>query len=261
MRRFVLVVSLPLCALLALAPSSHIMEDGLVAYYSFNQCDARDDSGRGSNGAMYGDIQCWCGIEDDGLLFDGINDFIEFEGLVNRYFGTTDFTVSFYFKTEKQSAFAQSMLSKRELCDEYSHLDLLLDQSDRIVDTRLYENPAKYYDEISPELDSTRWMHFALTREGFEAKTYINGVPQKRGFRCSGIDISNEALLSFSNSPCLRGGRAERFKGVLDELRIYDYALPEEAVWELYSRYPVENAQQDCYASRFSPGEIRRVGD
>ncbi|MBL7792900.1 MAG: hypothetical protein JNK77_11285, partial [Saprospiraceae bacterium] len=69
MRRFALVVALPLCALPAMAPSSYILEDGLVAYYSFNQCDARDDSGKGSNGIMYGDIQCWCGIEDDGLLF------------------------------------------------------------------------------------------------------------------------------------------------------------------------------------------------
>ncbi len=256
MRPFVLAA-----AILAMAPASNMLEDGLVAYYSFNRCDARDDTGKGSDGIMYGDIQCWCGIEDDGLLLDGVNDFIEFEGVVNRYFGVTDFTISFYFKAEKQSPFAQSMLSKRELCDEYHQLDILLDQKELVVDTRLYENPAKYYDDISPELDSTRWMHFALTREGFEAKTYINGVPQKRGFRCSGVDMSNEALLSFSNSPCLRGGRAERFKGVIDELRVYDYALSEEAVWELYSRYPVENALQDCYAYHFSPDDVSRWGE
>lgn len=228
--------------------------EGLVAHYTFNHCDARDDSGNGSDGVLYGDIQCWCGIEDDGLLFDGDNDYIEFQGAVNDYFTTTDFTVSFYFKPEKYSTFSQSLLSKKETCTDYLMLDILLDWQKRKVETQVYESPAKYYPKISPSLDSTGWIHYALVRDGFEATTYINGQKREHGFRCSGVDISNSAPLSFANSPCITGGRATRFRGVLDELRIYDKALTEQEIAELYSRYPVENAKQDCFALQTWPG-------
>ncbi|MFK7771724.1 MAG: hypothetical protein AB8F94_06280, partial [Saprospiraceae bacterium] len=44
------------------------LQDGLVAHYNFNDCDARDISGNDSDGLLFGEVTCWCGIEDDGLL-------------------------------------------------------------------------------------------------------------------------------------------------------------------------------------------------
>ncbi len=228
-------------------PTTDSLDDGLIAYYSFNECDARDDSGNGSNGILYGGMRCWCGIEDDGLLFDGVNDYVEFQGSVNDNFNTTDFTVSFYFKSEQQGVFKQSMLGKRKECTDYYMFDLLLDTGKQEVDTRVYETPGKNYDGISPTYEGNGWQHFALVREGFRATTYINGQLQHSGFRCSGVDITNEMPLMFANSPCLRSGPTQRFKGVLDELRIYDRALSAEEVALLYARHPIENAAQDCF--------------
>jgi hypothetical protein len=62
------------------------------------------------------------------------------------------------------------------------------------------------------------------------------------------VDISNTAPLSFANSPCVETGRARRFRGVLDELRVFDRALTNEEVQNLYQRHPIENAQMDCYS-------------
>ena len=155
----------------ALSRPYNSLEEGLVAYYSFNECDARDDTGNGSDGTLYGSVSCWCGIEDDGLLFDGVQDYVEFQGRVNRYFNTTDFTLSFYFKPEQYSPFAQSLISKRETCDEDHMLDLQLNMSSREVLTSIYETPYKFYPELSPTIDSTSWMHFALVRDGFRAST------------------------------------------------------------------------------------------
>ncbi|MCB0571918.1 MAG: LamG domain-containing protein [Phaeodactylibacter sp.] len=244
-------LKLPALLLLAVAglsvtPPPATLQDGLVAYYSFNYCDARDESGYGSNGVLYGHVSCWCGIEDDGLLLDGVNDYIEFPGKVNRYFNTTDFTVSFYFKPEQYMVFRQSLLSKRMECEEYNMLDLLLDLNSREVQTAVHETPQKYYAGLSPGLDTAQWVHFALVREGTRAYTYINGQFRRESFRCSGVDISNEAVLSFSNSPCVQNGAARRFKGVLDELRVYSRALSEEEIRKLYNQYPVESAQMDC---------------
>jgi len=236
-----------------LPPATNHLDEGLVAYYSFNECDARDDTGNGSNGMLFGSPGCVCGVDDDALWLDGTNDFIEFHGKVNRYFTTSDFTISFYFKPAKYSVFRQSLLSKRVECDEYGMFDFLLDVNSKEVSTAVYESPDIYYRDISPDLDGTDWLHFALVREGRFARTYINGLLRREATRCSGVDISNDAVLSFADSPCLNNGRTVRFKGALDELRVYDRALTEQEIGQLYARYPVELAEIDCVS--FLPGK------
>ena len=47
----------------------------------------------------------------------------------NTPLATDDFTISFYFKSEQHQPFRQSLISKREVCEEYQMLDLLLDLS------------------------------------------------------------------------------------------------------------------------------------
>lgn len=221
---------------------------GLIAHYSFNQCDARDDSGNGSDGELFGGINCWCGIEDDGLLFDGRDDYVEFSGMVNQYFTTSDFTVSYYIKPERNTIFRQSLLAKRGDCDLHNMFDFTIDLNAQFIDTKVYEHPDKYYPEISPNIDPNGWIHIALVREGLYARTYINGVLEKEGFRCSGVDLTNSTKLSFSNSPCIENGSVRYFKGVLDELRVYDRALEAEEIMKLYELNPIENASMDCYA-------------
>lgn len=241
-------LTLVMTAMLFTGKKSTIFDSdkGLVAYYSFNQCDARDDSGNGSHGEVYGSTRCWCGIEGEGLLLDGKTNYVEFQGPVNNYFSTTDFTVSFYFKSERYDVFPQSMLSKAEACDQYFYLDLFVDRRKAEVTSKVHETPTKFYKDLSPPLDSTSWMHFALVREGFRAMTFINGQLRMESFLCSGVDLDNKALLSFSNSPCAVSGRARRFQGIIDELRVYSHALTIEEVEQLYMLHPIENANMDC---------------
>lgn len=227
-------------------PVENNLEKGLVAYYSFNDCNAKDESGNGSDGKLFGNVGCWCGIEDDGLLFDGKRDYVEFYGIVNRYFTTSDFTISFYFKSGQYTVLKQSLFSKRENCELYSALDFRLDQNLNIVETDFNETPLKDYGDISPETGGGGWKHIVLVRNGIRAYTYVNGILVREGQRCSGVDISNNAVLSFSNSPCILEGGATRFKGVLDELRVYDRALTETEIYDLYLLHPVEKAEQDC---------------
>jgi len=222
------------------------LNKGLIAYYSFNDCDARDESGNGSHGELFG-VNCWCGIEDEGLLFDGQRSYVEFSGRVNKAFNTTDFTISFYAKPERANIFQQSLLSKRSECDSNQMFDIRMDTHNKRIATEVYEQSYKSYADISPDYEGSGWVHYALVRKGRYAYTYINGLPQREGFRCSGVDISNETPLSFSNSPCIGSGGARRFKGILDELKVYERALSEEEVLLLYEENPIENANSDCY--------------
>lgn len=248
LRIYLILLCIPLLSVHTFEGQSNL-DESLVAYYSFNQCDARDDSGNGSDGKLFGQVNCWCGIDDDGLLFDGVNDYLEFTGIVNNYFNTSDFTVSFYFRNEGRNIFRQSLLSKRTDCGDDHLLDLQLDLTQKEVRIEVRENEHKDYGDISPELAGNGWHHFALVREGTRAFTYINGSLIQSGRRCSGVDISNAAPLSFSHSPCIGSGGARPFKGILDELRIYDRALTELEIQLLYDAYPIENAASDCYTA------------
>lgn len=254
MKFFGLFTLLLFAPILASDVPDNKLDEGLIAYYSFNACDATDDSGNGSDGVVFGDAACWCGIEEDALLLDGNDDYIEFKGLVNRYFSTSDFTLSFYFKANQYSVTQQSLFSKKENCEKEYALDLYLDQNKHQVKTELNETPEKDYGDISPETGGPGWKHFVLVRRGIRAYTYINGVLQREGRRCSGVDISNDANLCFANSPCLTASNTRRFRGLLDELRVYDRALSDLEVSLLYNLHPVENAEQDCLS--FVPKKI-----
>lgn len=221
-------------------------DEGLVAHYTFNKCEARDITGQNPSGEIFGDPGCHCGVEGNGVFLDGVNDYIEFPGVVNRHFNTTDFTISFYLKPGKYSVFKQSLVSKRANCESYNMLDFQLDINRQQLKTDLYETPDKYFKEISPDLPETDWIHFALVRKGIYAYTYINGEIRREGRRCSGVDIGNESILNFSNSACLASGRVVRFKGGLDELRVYDHALTDEEIARIYALNPVETAEVDC---------------
>jgi len=52
------------------------MERGLVAYYSFDDCSAKDLSGNGNDGIIYG-AKCVDGKFGKALSFDGVNDYVE----------------------------------------------------------------------------------------------------------------------------------------------------------------------------------------
>ncbi len=219
---------------------------GLVAYYTFNHCDARDDSNGGSDGVLFGDPGCHCGVEGNALVFDGRNDYVTFFGQVNRYFNSSDFTLSFYFRPEGSSAFPQSLLSKRAACDEAAQLDFHLDALRQRVEVSFRNGPYAAYRNLSPPLPGTEWVHVALVREGSIARTYVNGHLYVEVNRCSGLDIDNAAELAFSNSPCVRGGGSVRFRGRLDQLRVYDRALSPAQIAALYRLFPLHRAELDC---------------
>ena len=44
---------------------------GLVAYWSFDNCDARDDSGNGHDGEIKGNLECVVGVKGKAFKFDG----------------------------------------------------------------------------------------------------------------------------------------------------------------------------------------------
>ena len=125
MKQFLwIAVTISLLVLMGFIPQNIPSEEGLIAYYSFDDCTAKDQTDGDSNGQLFGEIACQCGVDGNGLVLHGEQDYIQFEGRVNQCFNTTDFTLSFYARPLGKSIFKQSMISKRATCEELNMLDI-----------------------------------------------------------------------------------------------------------------------------------------
>ena len=213
-------------------------DEGLVAYFNFDECDGR---GAGGVAELFGSVECRCGVVGQALFFDG-DDYLTFDGAINDYFTTSDFTLSFYLKPAGHQALPQALFTKDADCALDHMLALQYVSNGNELRTLLHESANKAYRRLEFPLPTAGWLHYTLVREGGEARTYLNGQLQRQTRRCSGVDLSNAVPLRFGQSRC----RTAPFKGRLDELRLYDRALNDSAVKALYQRAPIENAEVDC---------------
>ena len=69
---------------------------GLVAYYPFNG-NANDASGNENHGTILGNPDFISGVNGNGMVFDGIDDYVE---ILNRLNLTDDFTISSWIKAD-----------------------------------------------------------------------------------------------------------------------------------------------------------------
>jgi len=212
--------------------SSAQVEEGLVAYYSFDACDATDDTGQMADGVISGDPDCDCGVVNNALILDGQNDFIEFLGSFDVIF-TDDFTVSMYFRPDGNATNAVDLISKKESCILDSVFSIRLLSVQNQVQVEVSENAAEGTYSNS-DLDPNKcWHHIVFVRRLNESLLYYNGIPISSQFSGLQLDINNNGVFSIANSPCLANGE-ERFGGAIDELRLYNRAITTEEVAQLY---------------------------
>ena len=230
---------------------------GLIAHYTFDDCTATDSSPDliGGNGTVIGNPVCDCGVSGDAMVFDGIDDNVTFSGNVNAVFERNNFTISFYFKPF-DGVTSQNILSKRVDCTgagSFLNIEYLL--SLNFINVEMQETPTKKI-AISSNLDLTCWHHFALVREAKRVKMYLNGNLIDEKVTSTVLDLTNSALFSIANSPCI-GSSTDRFRGKLDDLRVYNRALLIDEVQDLYFRPDlIKNNDEIIYLGQTIDAEI-----
>lgn len=250
------------------------LQQGLVAYYPFDG-NANDASGNGNDGILNGEPQFSSGVIGSGLLFDGVDDFIEIVPGVNF---NDNHSVSLWVKTDKEfcSLNQAILLQKGEFCPDGNPNFV-----GNAVDIRLsgkYEgsgnmNGCNYVSGVAIEppgnfdndriffssgqgLASGEVYHLVITFNNSNKSftVYINGNYvvttnyYERGSSTQPIGIDPSEFSGINQTQAsFKIGAAENwcgnihnfgnyFKGLIDEVRIYNRVLSESEIRKLYSQ-------------------------
>jgi gliding motility-associated-like protein len=206
-------------------------KDGLIAYYSFDACNAADSSGVGGDGIIIGNATCGCGVKGNGLKFDG-NTSVQILSNLDLLL-SNDFTISFFVLPDPQGNAIMDIMSKSEICGIDSTFELRYNPVTRAMSLTLSQQ-ANLSVKSTYSLPVDRcYHHIAYVRRDRELLMYYDGVQQTLNPSAAIVRIINNGILTIGAGPCLANGEVQ-FRGTLDELRFYNRALTSFEVEELY---------------------------
>ena len=206
-------------------------QSGLVAHFSFDDCAVTDELGNSPDGIIGGNPDCGCGAVGNALIFDGVNDYVDFQ---NNYSDllSQDFTASFYMAPENVTGVVD-IFSKRKLCTPDSAVAVRYEPQSRTLRAELTEGISERA-EITARLPQGQcWFHITWVRSGRQLLLYVDGLLVSTMDFDDQIDARNAGIFSIANSPCLANGEF-RFAGGLDEFKVFDRALNPDEVWQNY---------------------------
>lgn len=207
-------------------------QQGLRAYYPFENCDAIDVSNNNSDGIVFGSPVCDCGVQGRSLFLNGVDDYLVFAGNVETYFEQDEFTISLYFRTADLIG-THDILSKRVGCDFDHIFAVRYTPSSSTVSVEIANSlneRTSFTERLDPALC---WIHLAVVKDQFAHRIYINGELIATQDVNQLMDITNTAPLQVGNSPCI-GSTDRRFHGHIDEVRVYGRPLDPVEVRDLY---------------------------
>ena len=211
----------------------------LIAYYSFDndQGVIIDETGNNANNGFTNITTYDCGVRGQAIRFNGVDDTIHIEGSqVIETFGTEDFTLSFYFKSfNSQQAQTQTIFSKRDDCSNQNAFAIRYTPSTGFLNLIFTEDNTLSASISKALSDNHCWHHIIVMRKNKEVFLYADGFLIGSVQTQSRVDITNDSQpLRIGASSCsITDGP---FEGLLDEIRIYQRALSDKELEELYYR-------------------------
>lgn len=207
-------------------------DKSLVALYNFDDCNATDIIGSGNVSSVTGSPQCVCGVQGKGFRFNGIDDKIFIIGSIANNFQNADFSLSFYFKPSVQVG-NQVLFSKREECDDNNAFAVNYSQSSNTI-TVLISESATDKIILTRQLDKTVcWQHVVITRRNRNHFLYLNGRLADEEISAKRLKIGNNDPFTIGDGPC---PTQLKFKGDLDEIYVYNRAIDQTVIDELYTK-------------------------
>ena len=234
-------------ALVTVQNTGPTLNDGLIGLWSFEEGSGNvvgDLSGGGNTGTVLNGAYWTPGKWRGGLGFDGVDDYVRVANSAPLEL-TNLVTLAAWVRPQLNGAW-QSVI--RKVVQEGTHAypytayDLLLVDSAGTFQARMSVSGTdgnRVYVSGSSSLSYGTWYHLVGTYDGTNIRIYVNGVQDGIAAYSSPLLRTGQALYLGRN-----GGGGDLFKGVLDELRIYNRVLTSTQVRQLYDMYSVNPPAQ-----------------
>lgn len=221
---------------------------GLVAHYKFDG-DLQDNTGNSANaGFSSGDESYECGVEGSSLVFNGIDDAVEYGmGDIIDEFNTEDFSLSFYFKSTGLNG-TQYLLSKQDTtCSTSNLFSIRYVPGTRSLNVLLSEDLNNSVSIITRLDENICWYHLSLVRKGNRVRLYINSEFIQELGSMDRVDITNNGDLLLGDNNCKTQNETP-FEGLIDEFKVFNRALEEAEIRTLYiSPDQIANTVEDIF--------------
>lgn len=214
------------------------LKDGLVAYYPFDG-DAKDKSGNGNDGTEHGNPVYVDGVKGKARNFtNGFSyatpspehDYITIPVTPNK----EQFTWFFFIKVKNVTHMEESLLSYGSTTTGKEWLNIFLD-TDFKIQFQVYDGKSSSGagSKKSEVLDTSKFYSVGLTYQNGIIKLYIDGtLLDTLNYKQLEFNQFNEILIA--SHKWGSSSQSTRFSGVIDELRIYNRALTQAEITQLY---------------------------
>ncbi|MCX7922997.1 MAG: stalk domain-containing protein [Clostridia bacterium] len=191
----------------------------LVAHYRFDN-DFRDSAGLGHDGLKFGNISFVNGVSGMAAKFDG-KSYVEVEDSDYLDFDKGFTFSAWIYKDDNRPLRGQPIISKLAGNDEerypYAFGDYDFFPSVSLIDQ--YDNSTTIYSQ--QRVDFQKWTLVTATFDGKSVKIYSNGVLKDNKTFSSILPVSTGSLYI----GCNVDGETQFFEGMMDDVRLYNYAL------------------------------------
>ncbi|TSC89922.1 MAG: hypothetical protein G01um10143_412 [Parcubacteria group bacterium Gr01-1014_3] len=223
------------------ASQNNRFTDGLVGFWPFNGPDvsgvtAYDRSSNVNNGTLTGGVATAPGVVGQALSFDGSNDLVTMgdPGDGSLDFGTGDFTISFWVKQEGTAT--RVFVGKRGVTANLPGYTLFYNAPTEEIKLGLNDSTASHYFVVGDLIvNSGAWHHLLVSvdRTSDIAVLYKDGASQGNVDIVTGAsDVSTAGSFQIGSD---QGTGGTSYKGVIDEVRVYNRALSATEAKQIYN--------------------------
>jgi len=205
--------------------------DGVVGAWHFDEGSGNivhDTSGEGDDGTIYG--ANWTDGEfGKALSFDGVDDYVDC-GDIDAIDGASEITVTAWVKW---GGAIGGLTAAREFHRKEKVYAFGGGWEDHKAEFWIYVDGWKNSRDGITDIDDGNWYFIAGVYDGEYLRLYVNGVEESNNYIGSTtLNASSEPVIIGSSS-----GRWEFWNGTIDEVHIYNRALNEEEISDLYNNY------------------------
>jgi hypothetical protein len=170
------------------------------------------------------------GVVYKAFNFNGVDNYININRTLGN-FGTSDFTISLWINSTQTNDYS-GIFCKRD-SPSYGNFFLLGWNKNNVGFELNQTNSSDYFVTPSVIIQLNNWYCISLIRRSNQVSIFINGNLGSSKSSTTIHNITNTAFLRIGGA--YFGDNWYCFKGLLDDIRIYNRALTEPEIQQLYN--------------------------